>query len=409
MDKQDDREAAQSGNGELSEDDIYWLAVEIVQDRYKDIQTPMIAAIAEKVTEERIPSSVDVRAIGQVLSNRITAEVRRTRKKASKPVGHHAPRKTEPKFLGSRRSGSLTIMKFAGRDSQGHNIWLALCDCQKHNPSARLTPVREDNLRSGRATSCGCHRMRLMRGNQRARKQSRRSRAAQTLQQQENTPLAPNTAEKNLILRGPSVSAPPACQHGFKFIKLDFVRGDGKARYCELCGLMNDMPAAGSTNWAKRLEHENLAMTRGMAPSIDSPTSPKARKFSKTADRAWAGGKNIVLVGGSAELGIVDGVRQTRDMQGGLRRSAAGRDKVKPWQNPNVDFDESADAADSSRRVAKKPENLLDEQTFGLDDCYGDRDEIALLKYELGEKAIDEDSAKAIADDDGEDLKGDKQ
>jgi hypothetical protein len=223
------------------------------------------------------------------------------------------------------------------------------------------------------------------------------------------------------------VSPPPTCQHGFKLIRIDFERGDGKARYCELCGLMNDVPAARSQNWfpagsekqppkwERRLEYENLAITRGMAPSTDTATSPNARKFSKTADKVWAGGKNNVLVGGSAEVGIVDGVRQTKERIGGRRRSASGRDKVRPSQNPNVDFDESADTADSrlanhyepghrdvdlgiDRRVAKKPQDLLDKQTFGLDDCYGDRDEKALLKYELSEKAVDEDAAETIAD-----------
>ncbi len=410
--------AIQSDNGEPSEDDIYWLAVEIVQDRYKDIQTPMIAAIAEKVTEEPIPSSVDMRAISQVLSDRITAEVRRIR-----PGGNHSPRKTKPKFPGRRRSGSLTILKFSHRDSQGHSLWWALCDCQKYQPDTRLMRVRQDHFLSGRVTSCGCHRMRLMRGNQRARKQSGRTSPVEISQQHENTLLAGNAAGLNLILRK-SPSLPPTCEHGFKLIKLDFARGDGKARYCELCGLMNDMPAARSTNWnwAKRLEHENLRMDRGLAPSTDSPTSPKARKFSKTADKVWAAGKNNVVVGGSGALEITGAVRAQAII--GRKRSAAGNDKVRPWQNPNVDFDESADAADSrlashyepgdrnldqrsiDRRVAKKPENLLDKQTSGLDDCYGDRDERALLKYELGEKAIDEDSAEAIADD-GEDLKGD--
>ena len=52
----------------------------------------------------------------------------------------------------------------------------------------------------------------------------------------------------------------------------------------------------------------------------------------------------------------------------------------------------------SDGRVAKKTQDLLDEQTFGLDDCYGDRDEKALLKYELSEKAVDEDAAERIAD-----------
>ena len=335
---------------------------------------------------------------------------------------------SQPRLPGSKRRGSLTIVKFSHKDSQGHNIWLALCDCQKYHTDSRLFPVRQDHVLSGRVTSCGCHRMRLMRGNQRARKQSGRTSPVKVSQQHENTLLAGDPAGLNLGLSKSPVSSPPTCEHGFKLIKLDFARGDGKARYCELCGLMNDMPAARSANWAARLKHENLGMDRGLAPSTDSPTSPKARKFSKTANKVWAAGKNIVLVGDSNELAIADGVRQTRDMQGGLRRSAAGRDKVKPWQNPNVDFDGTADIADSrfashhepgdrdldhtsiDRRVAKKPEDLLNKQTFGLDDCYGDRDEQALLKHERGEKGIDADTAETLVDhrDEEKDSKGDE-
>jgi len=65
---------------------------------------------------------------------------------------------SEPKFRGRRRSGSLVIVGFSHRDPQGHNFWFALCDCQKGQPEPRLTPVRQDHLRSGRVTSCGCRR-----------------------------------------------------------------------------------------------------------------------------------------------------------------------------------------------------------------------------------------------------------
>ena len=65
---------------------------------------------------------------------------------------------SEPKFPGRRRSGSLVVVGFSHRDSQGHNFWFALCDCQKGQPEPRLTPVRQDHLRSRRVTSCGCRR-----------------------------------------------------------------------------------------------------------------------------------------------------------------------------------------------------------------------------------------------------------
>jgi len=103
---------------------------------------------------------------------------------------------------------------------------------------------------------------------------------------------------------------------------------------------MNDMPAARSTNWAKRLEHENLGMDRGLAPSTDSPNSPKARKFSKTADKVWAAGKNNVLVGGAAELEIIAD-------RGSL---------VSHYEPGHPNFDGGNDT-----RVAEEPEDLFDD------------------------------------------------
>jgi hypothetical protein len=88
MDKRDVRETTQSGNGELSEDDVHWLTVEIIQDRYKDVPKKMIAKIAEKVTEEEIPLDLSKQSISRMLSKRITTEVKSMGKKAPKPVGH---------------------------------------------------------------------------------------------------------------------------------------------------------------------------------------------------------------------------------------------------------------------------------------------------------------------------------
>ncbi len=88
MDKRDVRETSQSGNSELSEEGVYWLAVEIIQDRYRDVPTKMIAKIAEKVTEEEIPLDLSKQSIRRMLSKRITTEVKSMGEKAPKPVGH---------------------------------------------------------------------------------------------------------------------------------------------------------------------------------------------------------------------------------------------------------------------------------------------------------------------------------
>jgi hypothetical protein len=88
MDKRDVRETSQSGNSELSKEDVYWLAVDIIQDRYRDVPTRMIAKIAEKVTEEEIPLDLSKQSIRRMLSKRITTEVKSMGEKAPKPVGH---------------------------------------------------------------------------------------------------------------------------------------------------------------------------------------------------------------------------------------------------------------------------------------------------------------------------------
>jgi hypothetical protein len=61
-------------------------------------------------------------------------------------------RKTEPKFLVNRRSGSLTIMGFSQRDSQGHYWWWAVCDCR----TTLFFRVRQDHFLGGHVISCGC-------------------------------------------------------------------------------------------------------------------------------------------------------------------------------------------------------------------------------------------------------------
>lgn len=343
---------------------------------------------------------------------------------ASVPGRRGGRRVRGPKFPRPRRIGSLTILRFSHSDRQGHAYWFALCECQKQAQTPRLTQVRQDHFLSGRTTSCGCRRIALQKGNRRARKQSGRTSPVKTTQVPQNTALTGSAAQPNLVLRSVTPSPPPTCKHGFKLIRIDFDRGDGKARYCEICGLMNDVPAARSPrwrfeqppNWERRLQYENLAITRGMAPSTDSPTSPNARKFSKTADKVWAGGKNVVQVGSLGELEAVDGVRQTEERTGGRRRSASGLDKIKPWQNPNIDLDRTEDTADSrlvshyepghpdfdqgvDNRTAEKPEDLFDQQTLG---CDSDRDERALLKHALDEKVVDEDAAETMADYDEE-------
>jgi len=112
------------------------------------------------------------------------------------------------------------------------------------------------------------------------------------------------------------------------------------AKYCQFCTEQQYELAANACSWNRRIANENLRLDRGLAPSTDEPTSPKARIFTKTADKVWAGGKNLILVGGSGDIEVTGAVRETRWRMGGKKRSASGRDPISPGQNPNVDLED---------------------------------------------------------------------
>lgn len=52
-----------------------------------------------------------------------------------------------------QKFGRLSVVRHAGR-SGGRDTWLCLCDCSK------TVTVRQNNLRSGNTTSCGCAHVR---------------------------------------------------------------------------------------------------------------------------------------------------------------------------------------------------------------------------------------------------------
>jgi hypothetical protein len=54
----------------LDKDEPYWMAVEIIQDRYKDVSNQDLVRLAEKVTEEEIQLSLSQRDKQKLLSRR---------------------------------------------------------------------------------------------------------------------------------------------------------------------------------------------------------------------------------------------------------------------------------------------------------------------------------------------------
>jgi hypothetical protein len=109
---------------------------------------------------------------------------------------------------------------------------------------------------------------------------------------------------------------------------------------------------------------------------------------------AMSGGKNVVLAGGTAQTEFADNRDASIRLYGGRKRSAAGRDKIAPWQNPGVDFDGTADRADSG--LVSKIEKGNKDFDIGIDT------RVRVSIEDLFDKGMDADSDKDNEDKDRE-------
>src|SRR5262249_35742036 len=100
--------------------------------------------------------------------------------------------------------------------------------------------------------------------------------------------------------------------------------------------------------WNQTLQRENLATTRGIGMTVETSSDKRAKKLAPWADQTSPAGKRFVTAGGSQEVEFTAARDATVEAWGGKRRIAEGFDKVAPWQNPNVDVDETSDSADES-------------------------------------------------------------
>ena len=306
-------------------------------------------------------------------------------------------------FIG-RKFGRLTVVALARRDKRGNRYWSCRCNCTSEG--APLKEVRQDFLLSGRVSSCGCRRSELMRGNQRQASQSRGNEpqvafsvTANMLQSKDNASLIGDACSDTVFhfLKGedgagkssPSTpitcphgkelsaidmarddgralfcgickrdrkwrltlitpSALPKCQHGVLLISGDVARGDGCASYCEACGVHHEQFRGDQKEWNQALSRENLSTTRGIGMTTETSSDKRARKLAQWADQTSPAGKRFVTAGGSREVEFTAARDTTVEQWGGKRRIAEGFDKVAPWQNPNIDIDETGDSADSS-------------------------------------------------------------
>jgi hypothetical protein len=258
--------------------------------------------------------------------------------------------KTGKKYPGTK----WLILSLAEPDGSGNRHWWCLCSCRDDHktPLAELAAkyqkrVREQFLRSGKSTSCGCARP----GSSATarRRKSANSGFLTSIQQPSPQPetqqrdTTAKSAGENLALNmegsTPPASSPPQpplnsaqaelhkCPHG---VYLTLTSGERETRVslnCQTCTPpvprhATYSPSKSIRKWDDRLKRHDLGMARGKAPE---------------------GSKNLVYVGNSADVERADFGNQQEELFGGRRRSAAGRDKIAPGQNPCVDYDPTAD------------------------------------------------------------------
>jgi hypothetical protein len=147
--------------------------------------------------------------------------------------------------------------------------------------------------------------------------------------------------ESKLILIGVGVGSIRKCQHGVYLIEDD--QESGNARYCSICTQPPVItcpvyrPSA-SKLWGLKLKYADLDFNRGMS----------------LRDSAGTLGKNLVCGGGAATSEFNEWRTQDESEIPSRRRTAAGQDKIRPGQNPNVDVDDEGCLPPSSTRSLTK-------------------------------------------------------
>jgi hypothetical protein len=228
-----------------------------------------------------------------------------------------------------------TFVHFRRRDTNGHRIWAVRCDCQP--PDGPCDDVREDHLVSGRSLRCRrcATASRWGWGIGGARYHGRRETPSETPKNHQNAhknaEIDASVAEAPklvLIVQGGTHLAINKCPHGVYLTQTDLE--SGAARYCCLCTPppVDTRPVfrpSTSKTWELKLKYADLDDNRGMS----------------LRDSAGTLGKNLICGGGVATGNFNEW--RTQDSDSGMparRRSAAGRDKIHPSQNPNVDVDD---------------------------------------------------------------------
>jgi len=145
----------------------------------------------------------------------------------------------------------------------------------------------------------------------------------------------------NFFLIGVDEGDVRKCEHGVYLIKDDLQTG--RAKYCTLCTPppVSTSPVfrpSTSKTWELKLKLADLDINRGMS----------------LRDSAGTLGKNLVCGGGAATSPFNEWRTQDESDMPARRRTAGGRDKIRPGQNPSVDADDDGFFPPSSTRSLTK-------------------------------------------------------
>jgi hypothetical protein len=224
----------------------------------------------------------------------------------------------------------LTIVKAAESDRKGNRYWWCRCECRWRTKNPPLIRVREDNLRSGRTTSCGCAK--AQRVWERNKKNSKPNVGEPATPLSTEVPaIQEDTGSKSQPQIDPikvEGHIPGQCPHGMPADESPIEgRVTGISSHCYRC---MDLwtPRDLTREWERvlNLAHK-LDLGRRLEVSTDGNT-----------------GDNLITVGGSAEIELVaeesNFMEFEWDEEGNTQRRKPARRKASPGAGPDVDRSE---------------------------------------------------------------------
>jgi hypothetical protein len=252
--------------------------------------------------------------------------------------------------IGARR-GLILVLRYADPryDPGRHLLVVGKCRC------GDVRAYRWDNLKNTPRPACpNCFKLKMA-GNQNARGKQERRKSETEKSVNSSFPI-------EFTLVTPPQNAPPSntnpineregskkevlCLHGFRLTVEDRAEELGLARaHCPVCRTFPKDKNKAITRLQRlynaELSLRNLAVSRGVAlTDLEAPPTPK-RRASHHKDAADLGrlGKNLFYKGSPSDVEKIAAAHERDEKFGGKKRTAAGRDRVHAYQDPNIDVD----------------------------------------------------------------------